>query len=270
MKKRILATVLLLSTSVTTFAEQPAANECREIFSSGKFYVEYQDKYVSCTLGEDNGKRMIRTSFNMPGWTMVLNPFGALFGGGGSKFPEAMYQGGKYYQFSEKKKAKVLDENQLNNENLNPKEGWNAIKYKLALPDELAIFYWNDPYRANLKSMNPPQFVETVKRKIGKKEYECDKYVSPVKNAAGGTNAEIVYFVGYEAGKLAKIETIAIKDSVEYPINRLTIKKLEKSIPENGFVVDGETELFAAGIGDMNDLLEQSVKIGTFAGGVAQ
>lgn len=264
MKKTICATVLLLCTVATpALAEQPAANEYRTIFSSGNFYVEYQDKYISCALGSENGNRMIRTSYN--GWGKALNLFG-----GESKFPEAMYKDGKYYQFRDKKHATVLNETQLADENLDPKQGWNSIKQKLALPDELAVFYWNDPYRTYSKALAAPQFTESVKRTIGKKEYECDKYVSVVKNASGGTDAQLVYFMGYEAGKLAQIETIVIKDEKEYPINRLAIKKLESSIPEKGFSIDGSAEIYAAGIGDMNDLLEQPVKVGTFEGGTAQ
>ena len=254
---------LLASSMGTALAEQPAANEYRTIFSSGNFYVEYQDKYISCILGSKDGNRMIRTSYT--GWGKALNLFG-----GESKFPEALYLNGKYYQFKDNKHATVLNENQLTDENLDPKQGWNSIKQKLALPDELAVFYWNDPYRIYSKSLPAPQFVETVKRTIGKKEYECDKYVSDVKNAAGGTEAQIVYFMGYEAGKLAQIETVAVKDGKEYPVNKITVKKLESSIPENGFAIDGSAEVYAAGIGDMNDLLEQPVKIGTFEGGTAK
>ena len=105
---------------------------------------------------------------------------------------------------------------------------------------------------------------------VGNKEYDCDKYVSDIKNASGGTEAQLVYFMGYEAGKLVQIETIAIKDDKEYPINKLSIKKLESSIPENGFVIDGSAEVYAAGIGDMDDLLEKPVKVGTFGGGTAK
>ena len=267
MKKKLLAVSLALTTMTcsmgTVFGEQPAANEYRTIFSSGNFYVEYQDKFISCALGSENGNRMIRTSYS--GWAGAINLFG-----GGSNFPEAMYRDGKYYQFKDKKHAMVLNENQLTDENLDPKQGWSSIKQKLALPDELAVFYWNDPYRIYSKALPAPQFVETVKRTIGKKEYECDKYVSDVKNAAGGTDAQMVYFMGYEAGKLAQIETVAIKDGKEYPVNKITIKKLESSIPENGFAIDNSAEVYAAGIGDMNDLLEQPVKVGTYGGGSAK
>lgn len=263
MKKKIIATAIMLCVASPVLAEQPAANEYRTIFSSGNFYVEYQDKYISCALGSQNGNRMIRTSYN--GWAGSFNLFG-----GGSKFPEAMYRDGKYYQFKDKKHATVINENQLTDENLDPKQGWSSIKQKLALPDELAVFYWNDPFRTYSKALPAPQFVETVKRTIGKKEYDCDKYVSDVKNASGGTEAQLVYFMGYEAGKLAQIETIAIKDDKEYPINKLSIKKLESSIPENGFVIDGSAEVYAAGIGDMDDLLEKPVKVGTVGGGTAK
>ena len=216
MKKKIIATAIMLCVASPVLAEQPAANEYRTIFSSGNFYVEYQDKYISCALGSQNGNRMIRTSYN--GWAGAFNLFG-----GGSKFPEAMYRDGKYYQFKDKKHATVINENQLTDENLDPKQGWSSIKQKLALPDELAVFYWNDPFRTYSKALPAPQFVETVKRTIGKKEYDCDKYVSDIKNASGGTEAQLVYFMGYEAGKLAQIETIAIIDDKEYQIKGFVV-----------------------------------------------
>ena len=46
-KKAIIATAIMLYVASPVLAEQPAANEYRTIFSSGNFYVEYQDKYIS-------------------------------------------------------------------------------------------------------------------------------------------------------------------------------------------------------------------------------
>lgn len=260
--KKIILMALTLSVFVTcVFAEQPVANEYREMFKSGNFYVEYKDEWTTRILVAKNDIRMEHTEYNgAPGWLAIFNPLGALFADK-SKYPTTMYQHGKYYQFTTKNKANMVTWDQLKNENLDPKQGWNAVQQKLALPDELAVFYWWDPYRKNSRTIGAPQFSESVKKKFKDKEYDCDIYVSTAKPASGTTAAQINYQMLYEQGKLVQINTVVLKNGEEYKVNELKIKEIRANIPENGIKIAKNTDVYAAGIGDMNDLIEQPVKV---------
>ena len=194
--KKILAVAMgiFLATSQVS-AEQPKAKEYREILSSEKFYVEYDDKYVKKIIIEENGRRMSRVDLNGSNKAIVsvLNPLANLFSGGYSKYPNFMYYKDKYYKFSEKESAIMVRTDQLDNENLNPNEGWSVIDKELSLPDELAVFNWHDKHHKINDRMTTPIFANTLKKNIGGKEYTCDRYESDVKNIRGEKEATIIF-----------------------------------------------------------------------------
>lgn len=267
--KMLLGVMVFLCGSIASaisFAEQPAANVYREMFKSGNFYVEYKDEWTTRILAGKDSMRVEHTEYTgAPGWMAVFNPFGALFGDK-NKYPTTLYQHGKYYQFTAKNKANMLTWDQLQNKNLDPKQAWNAVQQKLALPDELAVFCWWDPYRKNSLAIGAPQFAESLKKKVEDKEYDCDRYISTVKNAMGNTDVKVVYDMLYENGKLVHASSKVIRNGVENNVNELKIKEIKAEIPENGIKIARNTEVFAAGIGDMNDLIEQPVKVETLNG----
>ena len=270
MKKQLIAAMLALSLGTgagVASAEQPAANEYRQIFQSGQFHVEYKDNYTTRIIGEKNGARMERTTYETGlGWMQFLNPLGMLFGGSGPKYPEVMHKDGKYYQFLEKNKVTVCEDSKLEEENLDPKEGWNGISQKLALPAELAVFYWNDPYRTNSQVLAAPEATWSGKKTVDEKEYDCDRYASRLRAADGGAEAYYVYEMLYEAGRLKKIQSYVLKDGEEYPVNKLSIKVISGELPDNLFKIDSKAKVYEAGMGDMNDLLDQLVEIGPMEG----
>ena len=270
MKKGIIAAAIALSMGMApgaSSAEQPAADGYRQIFASGKFYVEYKDNYTVRIIGEKDGKRMERTSYESGlSWMQYLNPLGMLFGGEGPKHPEVMYRDGKYYQFTDKSKAIVCERSKLGDENLDPREGWNGIGQKLALPVELAVFHWDDPYREKSMALQKPELMWSGKKTVDKKEYDCDRYSSPIKSASGGDGAYYVYEMLYENGNLVKIQSYVRRGEDEYPINVLSIKKISGDIPESLFKIGKNTKVYEAGIGDMNDLLDQPTQVETMEG----
>ena len=270
MKRNLIATAIALSFSLcvsAASAEQPAAETYRQIFQSGTFYVEYKDDYTTRIIASENGQRMERTSYNTPGWVTFLNPLGALFGGSGPKQPEVMYKDGNYYQFKEDNKATVLSEEHLADENLDPRQGWNGIGQKLALPIELAIFFWEDPYRDKTAAIAPPKFLGTDKKTIDKKEYICDRYVCPIKRADGNDEAQILYDALYDAeGNLVEIRSSVLINGTEYPNNKVIVKKILPEVPKGSFAISKKTKIYAAGNGDMNDLLEHPVQVGQMEG----
>ena len=193
-------------------------------------------------------------------WAFYFNPLGALFGGSGSKCPEVLYQNGKYYQFIDEDAAIVLPEDKLNDENLDPRQGWNLVRKKLAIPNELTVFYWNDPYFQKTDSIGAPKFSTSAKKIVENKEYDCDTYISEIK---GRKNIHIVYEMLYSEGNLIEAHLSILQDGILYSINKLKIKNILGEVPKGAFKIDKNTKVYSAGIGDMYDLTAQLVQVDT-------
>lgn len=265
MKKFLILTFLLVILTLPADAEQPAAEQYRHILASGNFYVEYDDKNVKRIIAQDNGRRMTRTNLGGVYRTIVsiLNPLGAAFNN--EEYPEFMYADGKFYKFLENDFALMIREDQLDDENLNPAEGWSTIYQSLSLPNELAVFNWNDNFHKVPAALSEPVFVESTKKILGGTEYDCDRYQSKITNAAGNESATIIFNMFYADGKLALAQSALVANGKEYPINRLVVKKILPNVPSGGFKLNGNEKIHAAGSGDMNDLLENPAYIGRLA-----
>ena len=262
MKKFLTVALGIFLTASNVSAEQPKAQEYREILSSEKFYVEYDDQYTKRIIVEDGGRRMSRIDLDSSKKNMVaiLNPLAGLFEGGFSKYPDFMYYKDKYYKFSEKDSAKMVKISQLNDENLNPSEGWALIDKELSLPDELAVFNWNERHHKVSENISAPVFVSTTQKNIGAKNYTCDRYESEIKNSK---DTKIIFDMCYdEKGELALVQSAIFANNREYGINKLTVKKILREIPKDAIILDKNAKIYAAGIGDMNDLLENPVLLG--------
>lgn len=245
-------------------AEQAMADEYRKMFNAGNFYIEFKDKWGVRILAADNGKRMERMRYTIEsGGLEFLNPLGAIFLGGEAKNPEVLYKDGKYYHFVERSKANVCDAKDIDNENLDPRQGWNIISQKLALPDELAVFCWNDAFRLKTPAIAAPTFKESFTKHFKGKDYDCDRYTCDIKTIAGGDAAYIVYDMLYRDGNLFRAESYILRNGQTYPINALDLNKIQAEIPEDTFKIQKNTRIYATGIGDINDLLEKPVQIGT-------
>ena len=263
--KKFLATVIGLiffTTAAQVSAEQPKAQIYREILTSGKFYVEYDDKDVKRIVAQEGGRRMARTNLGGTYRAMVsiLNPLGAAFAN--EKFPEYMSAGGKFYKFLEKDFALMIREEQLDDENLNPDEGWGTIYQSLSLPNELAIFNWNDEFHKVSAAMSKPVFTDSIKKIVDGKQYDCDRYESKIMNAAGNQSATIIFYLCYVNGELALAQSALSTNGKEYAINSLVVKRILPDIPSGDFKLSGKEKVYAAGFGDMNDLLENPPFIG--------
>lgn len=264
--KRFIAATILMSTilSAPVNAEQSAAREYREIFGSGNFYLEFKDKWGTRILAGKDGTRMERMNYTFEHGTMTwLNPLGAIFGGTGDKNPEVMYRDGKYYHFVAKRKANVCSAENLRDENLDPRQGWNKIRRKLAVPEELAIFCWNDPYHAKSPAVSEPKFSASLKKTFDGKEYDCDRYIGTVKTIGGDESAHLTYDMLYRDGRLFRAELYITRDNVNYPVGALEITNIQRNIPPDTFKIYKDTKLYAAGTGDIDDLLENPKEIGT-------
>ena len=243
-------------------AEQPVAEDYKKMFRAGNFYVEFKDKWGLRILAGCNGVRLERMRYDFEnGGIGLLNPLGMIFGGE-EKNPEIMYRSGNFYHFVEKDKVNVCAEKNLRAENLDPRQGWNKISQKLALPDELAIFFWQDKFRWNTPSIAAPDFQKSFTKNISGKSYDCDRYTCEVKTAAGGDIAVLIYDAIYKDGQLFRVESYISRNGNDYPLNVLQIKKIQSEIPKGAFKIYKNTKIYAAGNGDINDLLEKPVQIG--------
>ena len=243
------------------FAEQSAADEYRRLFKSGTFFLEYKNDYEVKVLAAFNNKRIERIDYTKLKWMTYFNPLGALIGGYSSKLPEVLYQNGKYYQFIDEDNAIVLSENQLRNKNLDPRQGWNKVTQKLAVPIELSVFYWDDPYLQKSNSISKPQFISSEKKNIDDKDYDCDKYISEVKSSNGSSNVQILYEIFYNENKLSEAHLFILQNETIYPINEIKIKTLQGEVPKGAFKINKKTKVYAAGMGDISDLIQQPSQV---------
>lgn len=268
---KIVALALTLSTlAANVYAEQPQATELRNILQSGTYYVEYELNYAKKILAVQDNRRMDYTvykkdnSFAAMGLSLI-NPFlaiGSLFMTNEQKTPTTYYEAGKFYQFEGKKKAVMATWDQLNNPNLDPMEGWGSVKYKLALPEELAVLAPEDMFSERLSGSSIPVYVESGKEILDKKEFTYDKYSAGIKSKTGKILFNKDYYFYYDKGELKYIYT-RMNDGtgIDIILQKMEIKKITQELPENILKIPKGCKVYAAGIGDMNDLLDKPVLI---------
>lgn len=197
---------------------------------------------------------------------------------------DVLYKNGKYYRFtialvykgglfgmdsSTRGKAKnlkaiVLDEKNINLNFLNPNEEWEFVRSDLALPDELAIFYWNEPMRDNPLNLPAPIFIGSSEKYFNDKNYDCDQYSIDIKNLAGNTIAKNIYNLLYNNGKLELIQTYFQRGEILKLIREVEIKKITSEVPESLFTTNKKVNVYAAKIGDIGDLLDNPVFLETW------
>lgn len=269
MKKLFLTVALLFSilNFGTANAEQPKAEEYRQMFQSGNYYIEfkfkYQDKWLTRILAAKDGERMERMSHKYERDKMAwLNPLGAMFGGGENKNPEVMYSKGYYFQFVGKNKANYCHENDINHENINPRSGWDKVSKKLELPDELAVLYWNKNSEIPAPTFTK-SFKKTLKVKDKEIEYDCDQYTCEINGDKNSGNLfyELLY---NDKGELFQAESYLVRNNQKYQINIVEIDTIQSEIPENTFQInEAEIQVYKPAKGDMADLLEKPTHFGT-------
>lgn len=277
MKTKILAFTLVMTTFASTaFAEQPKATEYRNIMSSGTYYIEYEMNTVKKALAVQDQKRMDYTTIKSGPNTALaalgfINPLFALaglFSGGDKKNPSALYQDGKYYQFEGKKKATMVWYNQLNDENLDPSMGWSNVQQKLSLPHELVTFSPNDIFNS-FSGYTAPRFIESGKKTIDKDEYNYDKYSIIYNNRSGNVLYKKNFYLYYdlEKGELHHIDTFTRigANGKEVPSGTLTNIVITGELPEKALEIPEGCKVYAAGTGDINDLLQKPVLVENYS-----
>ena len=253
-------------------AENPKAEELRNIINSGKYYVEYElnKKEDKRALAVDGDKRK---SFDCDGrrsaTALSFIPIVGLFAKGNLKLtPEVYYDTKNYYQFISEKKVLRASADEMNDPYINPAQEWRTVPQRIVLPEEFGMFTGD-------KDIN---FVESGEKIVDAKKgtkVNFDKYVKILKNTVGANIAKKVYFVYYnEKGDVDKILTLTVdynEDAGEifaadedktpekqtYNIQRIKINKFTGELPTNVMKFHKETKVYGPGLGDMNELLDQ-------------
>ncbi len=278
MKGKLLSATLALSIVAgsvgTAFAENPKAEEYRKMFASGTYYIDYDmNDSVRKALAVNDGKRMdytilmVKNSFLVTNALAMINPLlgvASMFSKNVKRDPTALYQDGKYYQFIGKKAARMATSAQLQDENLDPTEAWNSVQLRLALPEGFVMLAPNDPFNG-VANYTVPTFVESGTITDGKNNFDYDTYSAPIKGATGNVIADKIFYLYYDNknGDLKRVIT-RFKEpgsSTEQTISEFKIRTITGELPEFALKMPGGTKIYAAGLGDMDDLLDRNVLI---------
>ena len=276
MKEKIMSATLALSIMAgsmgTVFAENPKAEEYRQMFANGTYYIDYDmNDAVRKALAVSEEKRMdytIITGRNAALQTALafipIVGLAGMFIKETKKDPTALYQDNKYYQFIGKKEARVATPSELQDENLDPTEAWESVPLRLALPEGLVMLAPNDPFNKKA-NYTIPVFVESGTITDGKNTFDYDTYKAPITGATGNVLADKIFYLYYDnkTGDLKRVITRFKEpgDSMEQTITELKIRKITNELPEFALKMPGGTKVYAAGLGDMDDLLDRNVLI---------
>lgn len=301
MKKFLIITLLFVAFALPVFAEQPAAEQYRQMFSSGNFYLEYEVADISGYWGYDSPsprKKIFTASlhsnfnFGMPAYDkkkqhiIRAGRYGQRITKVGleDKYPRAFYRDGKYYRFTKTEEessniffgaskqilrnAYVLDEEKIYSPNLDPDDKWQNVRDDLALPEVFCVLFPNDPMNDYAQLLPKPIFNGSFKRTIEDKEYDCDQYINDIKSMAGTVIAQEAYNILYDSNKLVRVQKYLLRDGKEFLITDLIIHNVNSQVPDETFVIHKKFKLYAARNGDMNDLLDNLKQIGEIGGSV--
>lgn len=251
----------ILGSSVMASAEQAKANEYRNILNGGKFCVEYEDRYFKVSIAEQDKKRVNYRAFNLKG----VAGWASIFMGEPKKEITALFDDGKYYQFNDykdKKKAIMATRDQIKDPCIDPREGWGMVRKTLSIPTAFRPVLNADRFNDDFNNIEKPLYkdsgTETDKKN---NKYDYDRYVTEVKNAAGKVIMEKSYIFYYLDGNINKIKLVnkVVKNGREIVEDELKNVKILSTMPEKINVeLPKGTKVYGAGLGDMDDLLEQT------------
>jgi len=273
--KKFLAAVLL-GCNITLFsstacAENPKAQELREIIKSNKYYIEYEvnKKEDRRALAVDGDKRL---SFDCEGrrsaTLLSYIPIVGLFAKGSLKLmPEVFYDTESYYQFVSPKKILKATLQELDDPYLNPNQEWKTVPRRIKLPEEFGMFTGDE----KIKFVESGTKITNDKKKV---ELSFDKYVKVIQNVNGANVAKKVYIVYYnEKGELDEIYTLTVDwdedagtifaaeedkkpEQQIYNIQRIKVNKFTAELPKDIMKFPEGSKVYGPGLGNMDELLD--------------
>lgn len=262
-------TIAAMSFMPTAHAENPKAQELRELIQSNKYYVEYEvnRKEDKRALAVDGDKRKSFDCEGRRGETLLrFIPIVGLFAKGSLKLsPEILYDSGNYYQFLSKKKTLKASDEELQDPYLDPNQEWNTAPKRIVLPEEFGMFTGD----ADIHFVESSTLIDGDKKQIS-----FDKYFKAIRNVKGANLAKIVYLVCYDdKGELSKILTLTVdwdddagqiletefgKKSADriYDIQEIKINKFTGELPADVMKFAEGTQIYGPGLGNMDELLD--------------
>ena len=256
-KKGILVAAAALGcllSSTAAAAEQPAAQSYRTMFQQGTFYLEYQRDNMNYVLQEQSGERQAKSkgSSKKDRWQT-----------------DAIFKNQAFYKYDTDDKNSYffrLPAEKMGSPLLNTTEHWEAVKSKLAVPDELSAFDWTDNFSAHAASQKQPTYAGSSQRTVDGVTYDCDQYLSEIHTQADTVSGKIAYNMLYQNGKLVKVQEILLVQGKEVPVDTVNIVQLTDQIPQGSFDFSKPVKVYAAGQGDINELLGNKVQVEELGG----
>ena len=86
-------------------------------------------------------------------------------------------------------------------------------------------------------------------------------YKSIVKRFRNSSEQWIMPIPVYKDGELVLIKKVLKRNGTEYPMGEVIVKKITSEVPVEMFNIPQGCKVYAVGIGDMNDLIEQPVLV---------
>lgn len=262
-------TIASMSFMPTAHAENPKAQELRELIQSNKYYVEYEvnRKEDKRALAVDGDKRKSFDCEGRRGSTLLrFIPIVGLFAKGSLKLsPEILYDSGNYYQFLSKKKTLKASDEELQDPYLDPNQEWNTAPKRIVLPEEFGMFTGD----ADIHFVESSTLIDGDKKQIS-----FDKYFKAIRNVKGANLAKTVYLVCYnDKGEPSKILTLTVdwdddagqilatefgKKSADriYDIQEIKINKFTGELPADVMKFAEGTQIYGPGLGNMDELLD--------------
>lgn len=234
----------------SAYAEHPAAGVYRSYFDSQNFYIEFGDKKNNYVVAGMPNARIAKIA-------SLYYDSNLDYYNGKKDYPDEMYLNGKYYQFENRKKATVALERHLQDERVDYRGNWNKIKNRLSVPTEFMPLCRVDVFRADNMEILVPQFLSSSKSKIGNKEYDADTYSAKLTSHTNEVVSETRYVYYYNGDKLEQIDSFFVKNNRVSQMGSIKIKQITNSVPPQVFEMPKGCKVYAIGLGDMNDLIEQ-------------
>ena len=247
MKWKRVGAALLLGTmlTATASAEQPAAQQYRDMIQKRDFAVQYTENghnYIYAMQGSKIvNRQQIRRHRAAKSVGQGLTALASAIishaqmedawicaacaddKGYYRRFTEGSENEYEYDSFLPKKvNPSQLEDNE---------ENWPETIDMLRVPAFLAVFAGK---QVSLPaSMSPIRFQGSSSKTENNTAYVCDRYVSQVKNAQGGNHGQVVYDVWYQGDKLQRIQSSYVApDGKESILDAAYITSLQNATPD--------------------------------------
>lgn len=239
-------------------AEQAAAETYRALFAGNHFLLEYQ------VAGEAQFRQIVSDGTRRFSNLGVQRKKNVSYSYDVYLKDQALYQ---FFQTGKGKlTARVLPVANVESSAIDPTEKWPEARKKLALPQELSIFAWQDAWTHHAPSERQPVFAASSVKTVAGKSYDCDRYLEDIMTQAQTVAGQLAYDALYENGKLVAIEEYLLRNGQETHLETLDIQSLTGDLGTHMDEPAGEVPVYAANDGGIEELMKQPRYLGPMGG----